>query len=159
MDMINIENKRNNGKVKWWVKVGFILFTFNFVLFTSPAAAQTVIDPEDDDEEEVDTLFVPIEDEISVIDKQGNEELIEFPEAMTYDLDSLLSLYMSKNYLSMPGDCQMKDENPVFTPEEYIDRLHRMPTIMEMGYNEIVQRFIDRYMARIGKTQSHIRLR
>ena len=157
--MINIENKRNNGKVKWWVKVGFILFTFNFVLFTSPAAAQTVIDPEDDDEEEVDTLFVPIEDEISVIDKQGNEELIEFPEAMTYDLDSLLSLYMSKNYLSMPGDCQMKDENPVFTPEEYIDRLHRMPTIMEMGYNEIVQRFIDRYMARIGKTQSHIRLR
>ena len=154
--MINIENKRNNGKVKWWVKVGFILFTFNFVLFTSPAAAQTVIDPEDDDEEEVDTLFVPIEDEISVIDKQGNEELIEFPEAMTYDLDSLLSLYMSKNYLSMPGDCQMKDENPVFTPEEYIDRLHRMPTIMEMGYNEIVQRFIDRYMARLRHSVSYM---
>ena len=140
--------------MKWWVKVGLILFTFNFSLLTSPAAAQTVFDDPDDDEEEVDTLFVPIEDEISVLDKQGNPELIEFPEAMTYNLDSLLSLYMTKNYLSMPGDCQMTDVNPEFTPEEYIERLRRMPTVMEMGYNEIVQRFIDRYMARLRHSVS-----
>ena len=141
--------------MKWWVKVGVILFTFNFSLLASPAAAQTEID--DDEEEEVtDSLFVPIEDEISVLDKQGNPELIEFPEAMTYDLDSLLSLYMSKTYLSMPGDCQMKDENPEFTPEEYTDRLRRMPTVMEMGYNEIVQRFIDRYMVRLRHSVSYM---
>ena len=41
----------------------------------------------------------PDEDEITVIDQEGNEEVIEFPEAMTYDLDSLLNLYMSKTYL------------------------------------------------------------
>ena len=104
----------------------------------------------------VDTLFVPIEDEISVIDKQGNKELIEFPEAMTYDLDSLLNLYMSKTYLSMPDDCQMTDTNPEYTPEEYIERLRRMPTVMEMGYNEIVQRFIDRYMARLRHSVSYM---
>ena len=155
--MIRIKNIKNVNGINKWVKVGFILFTFNFSLLASPVAAQTVIDdPEDDEEEEVDTLFVPIEDEISVLDKQGNPELIEFPEAMTYDLDSLLSLYMSKNYLSMPGDCQMKDENPEFTPEEYIERLRRMPTIMEMGYNEIVQRFIDRYMARLRHSVSYM---
>ena len=47
-------------------------------------SAQTVIDDFDDeeeDEEEVDSLFVPMEDEIAVTDKEGNEELIEFPEA------------------------------------------------------------------------------
>jgi membrane-bound lytic murein transglycosylase D len=110
-------------------------------------------DYDDDEEEEVDSLFVPIEDEISVRDKQGNEELIEFPEAMTFDLDSLMGLYMSKTYLST-GDCNMKDENPTFTPEEYIERLRRMPTIMEMGYNEIVQRFIDRYMGRLRHSVS-----
>lgn len=126
------------------------------LLFSSPLAAQTVLDDpdyDDDEEEEVDSLFVPIEDEISVRDKQGNEELIEFPEAMTFDLDSLMGLYMSKTYLST-GDCNMKDENPTFTPEEYIERLRRMPTIMEMGYNEIVQRFIDRYMGRLRHSVS-----
>ena len=127
-------------------------------MFSSPLAAQTVLDDpdfDDDDEEEVDSLFVPIEDEISVRDKQGNEELIEFPEAMTFDLDSLMGLYMSKTYLST-GDCNMKDENPTFTPEEYIERLRRMPTIMEMGYNDIVQRFIDRYMGRLRHSVSYM---
>ena len=142
-------NKKNNIKI------------FSFVwmlLFSSPLAAQTVLDDpdfDDDDEEEVDSLFVPIEDEISVRDKQGNEELIEFPEAMTFDLDSLMGLYMSKTYLST-GDCNMKDENPTFTPEEYIERLRRMPTIMEMGYNDIVQRFIDRYMGRLRHSVSYM---
>lgn len=124
------------------------------MFFTSTSlTAQTVINTPDDDEVEVDSLFVPIEDEISVLDKEGNEELIEFPEAMTFNLDSLLSLYMSKAYLS-PGDCQMKDENPTYSPEEYIERLRRMPTVMEMGYNDIVQRFIDRYMGRLRHSVS-----
>ena len=138
--------KKNNIKI----------FSFAWMLlFSSPLAAQTVLDePDYDDEDEVDSLFVPIEDEISVLDKQGNEELIEFPEAMTFDLDSLMSLYMSKTYLSMPGDCQMKDENPTYAPEEYIERLRRMPTVMEMGYNDIVQRFIDRYMGRLRHSVS-----
>lgn len=149
--MIKNKNIKNDVNcMNKWLKVGVILFAIHFSLFTSPVAAQTLTD----EYEEIDTLFVPIEDEISVLDKQGNEELIEFPEAMTYNLDSLLSLYMSKNYLSMPGDCQMKDENPVFTPEEYIERLRRMPTIMEMGYNDIVQRFIDRYMGRLRHSVS-----
>ena len=133
------------------------ILSFAALLFSSaPLSAQTILDDPEDDEEEVDSLFVPIEDEISMIDKQGNTEFIDFPEAMTYNLDSLMSLYMSKKYLSMPGDCEMKNENPVFTPEEYIDRLRRMPTVMEMGYNDIVQRFIDRYMARLRHSVSYM---
>lgn len=133
------------------------VLSFVALLFSSaPLSAQTILDDPEDDEEEVDSLFVPIEDEISVVDKQGNTEFIDFPEAMTYNLDSLMSLYMSKKYLSMPGDCEMKNENPVFTPEEYIDRLRRMPTVMEMGYNDIVQRFIDRYMAHLRHSVSYM---
>jgi len=75
------------------------------MLFCSvPLSAQTVIDDFDEEEEEADSLFVPIEDEIAVTDKEGNEEVIEFPEAMTYDLDSLLNLYMSRTFLGTPGD-------------------------------------------------------
>ena len=91
-------------------------------------------------------------DEIEVIDEQGVEEEIDFPEAMTYNLDSLMNEYMSKTYLEPDNDCQTKDENPTFSKEVYIERLYRMPTVMEMPYNEVVQSCIDRYTGRMRRT-------
>ena len=56
------------------------ILSFAALLFSSaPLSAQTILDDPEDDEEEVDSLFVPIEDEISVVDKQGNTEFIDFP--------------------------------------------------------------------------------
>lgn len=98
----------------------------------------------------------PDEDEITVIDREGREEVIEFPEAMTYDLDSLLNLYMAKTYLDEDGDCNMKNINPVYSKEDYVDRLYRMPTIMEMAYNDVVQKFIDRYSGRLRHSISYM---
>ena len=96
------------------------------------------------------------EDEITVTDENGKEEVIEFPEAMTFELDSLLNLYMSKNYLNEDNDCRMKDINPVFEKEVYIDRLKRIPSIIEMPYNEVVQKFIDRYSGRLRHSVSYM---
>jgi membrane-bound lytic murein transglycosylase D len=96
------------------------------------------------------------EDEITVIDREGNEEVIEFPEAMTYDLDSLLNLYMAKTYLDEADDCNMMNINPVYTKEDYVDRLSRMPTVMEMAYNDVVQKFIDRYSGRLRHSISYM---
>ncbi len=96
------------------------------------------------------------EDEITVTDEQGKEEVIEFPEAMTFELDSLLNLYMSKTYLDEDNDCRMKDVNPVFEIEVYLYRLKRMPTIIEMPYNEVVQKFIDRYSGRLRHSVSYM---
>ena len=75
---------------------------------------------------------------------------------MTYDLDSLLNLYMSKTYLGKPGDCEMKNENPTFDREVYIERLSRIPSVMELAYNDIVQRFIDRYSGRLRYSVSYM---
>ena len=92
-------------------------------------------------------------DEIEeVIDEQGSAEDIDFPESMTYNLDSLMNEYMSKTYLEPDNDCQTKDENPTFSKEVYIERLYRMPTVMEMPYNEVVQSCIDRYTGRMRRT-------
>ena len=96
------------------------------------------------------------EDEITVTDDNGKEEVIEFPEAMTFELDSLLNLYMSKNYLGEDNDCRMKDINPVFEKEVYIDRLKRIPSIIEMPYNEVVQKFIDRDSGRLRHSVSYM---
>ena len=96
------------------------------------------------------------ENEITVTDEQGEEEVIEFPEAMAFELDSLLNLYMSKTYLSEDNDCRMKDVNPVFEKEVYIERLKRIPSIIELPYNEVVQKFIDRYSGRLRHSVSYM---
>lgn len=95
-------------------------------------------------------------DEITVTDQKGIEEVVAFPEAMGYELDSLMNLYMSKNYLDEAGDCQMKDINPVFEKEVYIERLGRIPSMMEMPYNDVVQKFIDRYSGRLRHSVSYM---
>lgn len=150
-----------------WMKVFSILFIFQLTLI-NPIKAQVVLETdsinsdfydieEEEEDEEGDDVKIPLgEDELAVKDKEGNEELIEFPEAMTYDLDSLLNLYMSKTYLSGTNDCNMKDENPVFTKEEYIERLSRIPSVMEMAYNDVVQKFIDRYSGRLRYSVSYM---
>lgn len=96
------------------------------------------------------------EDEIKVTDQKGNEDVIEFPEAMTYDLDSLMNLYMSKTYLDENSDCNMKDVNPTFEKEVYIERLSRLPSIIELPYNDVVQKFIDRYSGRLRHSVSYM---
>lgn len=96
------------------------------------------------------------EDEITVTDDEGRPEVIEFPEAMTYDLDSLLNLYMAKTYLEGGNDCNMQDINPTYTKEDYVERLSRIPSIMEMAYNDVVQKFIDRYSGRLRHSVSYM---
>ena len=96
------------------------------------------------------------EDEKNVVveDEDGDEEQIEVPESMLQNTDSLLMQYHVKKYLKMSDDCNMRDVNPYFPPEVYIERLSRMPTIIEMPYNEIVQKFIDRYATKLRKSVS-----
>ena len=38
----------------------------------------------------------------------------------------------------------------------YIERLSRLPNVMEMPYNEIVQKFIDRYTGRLRHSVSYM---
>ena len=65
---------------------------------TEPTDSIDVEDFDDEDDEDVEENafegIVPSEDEITVTDREGNEDVIDFPEAMTYDLDSLLNLYI-----------------------------------------------------------------
>ena len=96
------------------------------------------------------------EDEFTVIDGEGNTEVIEFPEAMTFDLDSLMNIYMAKTYLDEPVDCNMRDINPTYSKEDYVDRLSRIPSIMEMAHNDVVQKFIDRYSGRLRHSISYM---
>ena len=82
-----------------------------------------------------------------------NDE-IDMPEALIADVDSLLHLYNTKTYLKNDVDCDFPDVNPAYEPEVYEERLRKLPTIIEMPYNQVVQRFIDSYSGRLRRSVS-----
>ena len=97
------------------------------------------------------------ENEVEVLNEDVNETGFDFPEALTdANLDSLMNLYMMKTYLTTADDCQMLSENPEFSHDVYRDRLKRMPTIMDMAYNDVVRSCIDRYMVRLRRQVSYM---
>lgn len=89
-------------------------------------------------------------------DKTGKDEEIGIPEAMTLDIDTLLSQWNASQYLEADTNCNMQDVNPVFPDSIYIDRLSRIPAIMEMPYNNIVRKFIDQYTGRLRHSVSYM---
>lgn len=100
-------------------------------------------------------VYVEDEDkDVVVKDDNGDEETIEVPEAMMQDLDSLLNSYHVQTYLKQDEDCNMRDVNPYFEPDVYRERLCRLPTLMEMPYNEVVQKFIERYATKLRRSVS-----
>lgn len=84
------------------------------------------------------------------------EETIDLPEGMNYELDSLLNDWHSKNFIIQSGDCRMSDINPAFCDSIYMNRLARIPSVMEMPYNDIVRKFIDLYSGKLRKLVSYM---
>ncbi len=99
------------------------------------------------------------EDELEITASQDtlgtdNEELA-LPEGMTQaETDSLLHDWYTRKYITFSEDCDQGKENPVFTKEEYIGRLQRLPNVIEMPYNEVVRKYIDQYSGRLRNTVS-----
>lgn len=88
---------------------------------------------------------VGTETEITVTDSEGKQEIIDVPEGMTTDLDELLHLYNAQSYLMKDTTCNYRDVNRTYPDSVYMDRLQRLPTIIEMPYNQVVKQFIERY--------------
>ena len=92
--------------------------------------------------------------EITVTNEKGEKEVIDLPEALSFEYDSLLSVYNAKTYLKPNAECDLPDVNPIYEKEVYKERLSRMPTIIEMPYNDVVQKLIDRYSGRMRHSVS-----
>ena len=86
---------------------------------------------------------------ITIHNDKGQEEAIEVPESMESDMDSLYWDWLSKNHLSLDTECQMTATSPVVNDSVYIDRLSRIPSVIEMSYNEPVKKLIEAYTTRL----------
>ena len=91
------------------------------------------------------------QNEITVHDDRiGQDEQIGLPEGMlASELDSLLHEWNAKNYLTFDENCEASTENPVFDKEVYITRLSHLPNIIDMPYNDVVQKYINLYSGRL----------
>lgn len=77
------------------------------------------------------------------------EESIIFPESMQSDMDSLYWDWQSKYLISIDENCQSTPNNPVISDSVYIDRLSRIPSVIEMPFNDIVKKHIEAYTGRL----------
>ena len=90
---------------------------------------------------------------ITVRNDQGENEEIELPQGMLSATDSLYLDWISKNYIT-PISCESGYSNPNISDSVYIDRLQRIPAIIEMPYNDIIKKFIDQYTTKLRETVS-----
>lgn len=113
------------------IRLPLSTFALGILLLSAPARAQenTAVLIAEDDAQHTDTIGLPT--------------------GMTYPLDSLLNDWKAKTYIDIGKDCSTSHVNPQFSDSIYIDRLTRMPVLMEMPYNDIVRKFIDTYTVRL----------
>ena len=113
------------------------------------------IDEEEDEEAENDSIPMGIDEESEILVKgsNGREEVIEIPEGLIVD-DEQGDDYITRTYLSGDSTAVGAPDSTIQATEVYIDRLRRLPTAIEMPWNEVVQKFIDRYSGRLRRTVS-----
>ncbi len=72
---------------------------------------------------------------------------IVVPESFEIDTHKMMQNWYLTNYAVLDRNADQRANVPT-TDQEYIDRLQRMPTVMEMPYNKIVRAFINMYVER-----------
>lgn len=91
---------------------------------------------------------------ITVQSSTGEEQVIDLPEGMLSETDSLYLDWISKHYITPNENCTMTTANPNVSDSLYLDRLQRIPAIIEMPFNDIVKKFIEMYATRLRQKVS-----
>lgn len=95
------------------------------------------------------SLFAQTGQSITVRTDSGTEDVIDLPEGMLSNSDSLYLDWISKNYINLGDNCIPTSAGPQISDSVYIDRLKRIPAIIEMPYNSVIREFIDMYANRL----------
>lgn len=101
------------------------------------------------------TAVAQQDDVITVHDDAiGADEQIGLPEGMLLSVDSLMMQWNARQYLfpEVPTNASAYLSN--LTAEDYEERLSRIPAVMELPYNNVVQEFIQRYVGSNRRTIS-----
>ena len=84
---------------------------------------------------------------VRAVDTQKMPDGTYVPESFETDVHKMMENWYMRNYASIDKDADSRADVPT-DEREYIDRLQRMNTIIEMPYNKEVRGFIDMYVGR-----------
>ena len=82
------------------------------------------------------------------------DSAILYPESMRENLSDLLQAWQF-DLSKADTECQ-RGQNVVFHDSVYVDRLYRMPTEIELSYNQVVRSYIDMYANRRREQVSYM---
>ena len=103
------------------------------------------------------TTVLPMADTITVSEGnfQTTTEMNEVTptEGMLHNVETQVDGWYMKKYMQVDSTL-FTNENPVFPREVYIDRLRRLPNVVEMPYNDVVQDYINQYTGRLRRSVS-----
>ena len=75
---------------------------------------------------------------------------LELPEGMQeQEIDSLFLDWQTRNFLFFDESCETTGQNPEFDAQTYAQRLSRLPNVIDMPYNNVVQKYISLYSGRL----------
>lgn len=86
---------------------------------------------------------------ITVRSSEGTEQVIDLPEGMVSQTDSLYLDWIAKHYIDLGENCTTTSVSPQVSDSIYMDRLKRIPAIIEMPFNDITKQFIEMYANRL----------
>ena len=72
---------------------------------------------------------------------------------MLHNVDTQVDGWYMRKYMRVDSTLYT-NENPIFPREVYMDRLRRLPNIVEMPYNDVVQDYINHYTGRLRRSVS-----
>ena len=90
------------------------------------------------------TYVVSLRDTIS----DNNMVIIE---SLEYENDTILSNWYLQKFTNIDSTCIASGENVEFSDSVYIERLSKLPTIIDMPYNSIIKEYITLYAAKRRK--------
>ena len=78
------------------------------------------------------------------------DSTLVLPEGMQQqEIDSLLQDWQTRNFLFFDESCETTGQNPEFDAATYARRLSRLPNVIDMPYNDVVQKYINLYSDRL----------
>ena len=90
------------------------------------------------------TYVVSLRDTIS----DNNMVIIE---SLEYENDTILSNWYLQKFTNIDSTCIASGENVEFSDSVYIERLSKLPTLIDMPYNSIIKEYITLYAAKRRK--------
>lgn len=138
-------------------------FYLSLLLFL-PAALCTQAQVVENDEEEENIITVADEDNNTssstteaATSSQGAEDEFAQPLGAAANIDSLLHLWHSKQYLDQnPESGSYYPATPILADSAtYVLRLRRLPTTIDMPYNNIVKKYIEDYAGKRARSVSY----